>query len=106
MYRGQAIAVSYNRDSGRTKGGDTVPRLRIKELADDQGLNISQLQRRANITYSTARRYYYNTRDGKTQGEPLEELNLPVLIAIAEVLGVKVRDLLTDDRQARYSAAA
>lgn len=74
-----------------------MPGLRIRELAEAQGLNISQLQRRADITMNTARRYWYNTRDGKADGSPMEELNLPVLKAISDVLGVKVRDLLTEE---------
>jgi len=74
-----------------------MPTLRIRELAEARGLNISQLQRRADITMNTARRYWYNTKDGKAEGPPLEELNLPVLRAIADVLGVKVRDLLTEE---------
>jgi transcriptional regulator with XRE-family HTH domain len=71
--------------------------LRVRELAEAQGMNISQLQRRADITMGTARRYWYGTRDGREDGEPLEELNLPVLRAIAAVLGVSARDLLGED---------
>ncbi len=74
-----------------------MPSLKIRELAEAQGMNISQLQRRADITMNTARRYWYNTRNGKADGDPLEELNLPVLQAIAGVLGVKVRDLIGDE---------
>jgi hypothetical protein len=74
-----------------------MPRLLIREIAEGQGLNISQLQRKADITMGTARRYWYNTRSGSAEGEPLEELSMPVLIAIANVLGVKVRDLLSDE---------
>jgi transcriptional regulator with XRE-family HTH domain len=84
-----------------------MARLRIRELAESAGLNISQLQRRADITMGTARRYWYNTKDGKADGDPLEELNLPVLQSIAQVLGVKVRDLLGDeDRTTLLLAAA
>jgi transcriptional regulator with XRE-family HTH domain len=74
-----------------------MPQLRIRELAEAQGLNISQLQRKADITMGTARRYWYATKDGKAEGPPLEELNLPVLKSIADVLGVKVRDLLSEE---------
>lgn len=74
-----------------------MPRLRIRELAEEQDLNISQLQRRADITMGTARRYWYGTKDGKAAGPPLEELNLPVLSSIAKVLGVSVKDLLTEE---------
>jgi hypothetical protein len=76
-----------------------MPRLRVRELAEANDLNISQLQRKADITMGTARRYWYGTRDGKAEGEPLEELNLPVMRSIARVLGVKVRDLLSGEDQ-------
>lgn len=82
-----------------------MARLRIRELAEAAGLNISQLQRKADITMGTARRYWYNTRDGKTEGDPLEELNLPVLHAIAKVLGVKVKDLLSEEERAALRLA-
>ena len=74
-----------------------MPRLLVRNLAEQQGMSISQLQRKADISMGTARRYWYNTKDGKADGAPLEELNIPVLKAIADVLGVKVRDLLTDE---------
>ncbi len=76
-----------------------MPRLRVRELAEARDLNISQLQRKADITMGTARRYWYSTRDGKAEGASLEELNLPVMRSIARVLGVKVRDLLSEDDQ-------
>jgi transcriptional regulator with XRE-family HTH domain len=84
-----------------------MPRLRIKDLAGAQNINLSQLQRRADITMNTARRYWHSSRDGKDGGEPLEELNWTVLEKIAGVLGVKVRDLLSEeDWQALHAAAA
>jgi transcriptional regulator with XRE-family HTH domain len=82
-----------------------MPRLRTRELAEEQGIKLSQLQRRADITMNTARRYWYSTRDGKADGEQLEELSWPVMKKIADVLGVKVRDLLSEeDRQALQAA--
>lgn len=74
-----------------------MPQLRIRELAEAQHLNISQLQRKADITMGAARRYWYGTRNGRPDGEPLEELNIPVLQSIAKVLGVKMRDLLSEE---------
>jgi transcriptional regulator with XRE-family HTH domain len=74
-----------------------MARLRIKELAKERGIKLSFLQRRADITMNTARRYWYSTRDGKESGEQLEELNWTVLDKIANVLGVKVRDLLSEE---------
>lgn len=74
-----------------------MPRLRIREVAEAQNVNLSQLQRKADIAVRTARRYWFNTKSGNTTGEPLEELSLPILGRIAAVLGVSVKDLIEDD---------
>ena len=55
---------------------------------------MSQLQRHSGVTMPSVRRYWYNTRDGKAEGDPLLEVNLAVLDAIARALGVESRDLL------------
>jgi transcriptional regulator with XRE-family HTH domain len=74
-----------------------MPRLKVRELAEAQGLNMSQLQRKSGVTMPSVRRYWYNTRDGKSEGEPIHEVDLTVLAAIAAALGVKSRDLFTDE---------
>jgi transcriptional regulator with XRE-family HTH domain len=76
-----------------------MPTLRVRELAEQQGLNMSQLQRKSGVTMPSVRRYWYNTRDGKAVGEPLREVDLGVLRALAETLGVTTRDLFGDDRE-------
>jgi transcriptional regulator with XRE-family HTH domain len=73
--------------------------LRVRELAEQRGLNMSQLQRKSGVTMPSVRRYWYNTRDGKAVGEPLREVDLGVLRALAETLGVITRDLFGDDRE-------
>ena len=74
-----------------------MPQLKVKELAEARGYNMSRLQRESGVTMPSVRRYWYNTRDGKNEGEPLKEVDLAVLAAIARVLGVKSRDLLSDE---------
>jgi transcriptional regulator with XRE-family HTH domain len=84
-----------------------MPKLRVQEIATERGLNMSQLQKKAAVTMPSIRRYWYNTRDGKAIGEPLTEIDLKVLAAIAGALGVKSRDLFTDEDWATlYLAAA
>ena len=61
-----------------------MPRLRLKELAEERGLNISQLQRQSGLDLGMVRRYWYN--EG-TKG-PLHEVNLIALGKLAQVLGV------------------
>jgi transcriptional regulator with XRE-family HTH domain len=71
-----------------------MPKLRVRELAQSRGLNLSQLQRRADIAMRTARRYWFNTQSGNVAGEPLKEVSFDVLQSIASVLGVTAKDLI------------
>jgi transcriptional regulator with XRE-family HTH domain len=72
-------------------------RTRVRELAEAQGLSLSQLQRRADIAMGTARRYWYNSRDGREHGEPLNVVDYRALVAIARVLGASVTELILED---------
>jgi len=67
-----------------------VPRLRLREIAEARGFNISQLQRQTGLDMGMIRRYWYN--EGRKG--PLTEVNLIALDKIAQVLGVKPGDLL------------
>lgn len=69
-------------------------RLKIREVAENQGLNKSQLQLKSGVTMPTIRRYWYNTRGGNVEGEPLVELDLVVLDMLAKTLGVSDMDLI------------
>lgn len=74
-----------------------MPRLRVREVAEQQGMNLSQLQRKADIAVRTARRYWFNTKTGNVTGEPMEELHLGILKQIADALGVQPTDLIEND---------
>jgi hypothetical protein len=74
-----------------------MPKLLIKEIAQQQGVSISELQRKADIMMATCRRYWYNTRSGKTKGEPMDRWHVPTMMAIGRVLGVRFTDLFSDD---------
>ncbi len=58
--------------------------LRVRELAEAQGLNISQLARKANIAYTSAHALWHDT---------ITQLDRRTLDRIALVLGVTVNDL-------------
>ncbi len=60
-------------------------RLRIKELADERGLNRNQLQLRSGVTLPLLTRYWNN----KTGAVTLDALG-----KIARALGVKAVDLI------------
>ena len=82
-------------------------KLRVDQVARERGVNLSQLQRKADIAMRTARRYWFNTQSGNTTGEPLKEISFEVLAAIAKALEVKVVDLIAEeDRHAFRLAAA
>ncbi len=63
-------------------------RLRVKEVAEAQGLNQSQLQIKAGVNMGLLRRYWHN-ETSEVRFEPLQK--------IAQALGVKPEDLLTSE---------
>jgi transcriptional regulator with XRE-family HTH domain len=65
-----------------------MARLRIKEIAQAQGLNQSQLQLKAQVTPQLLQRYWHNY----TQSAALDQLS-----KIAKALGVKTGDLIEDE---------
>ncbi len=60
-------------------------KLRVKEEAEKQGLNMAQLARKADIDQRTLRRIY---RD------PMQEISTHVLDKLATALGISPADLL------------
>lgn len=72
-------------------------KLRVRDVARTRGWNLSQLQRRADLGMSTARRMWFGTGDGREQGPPLQYVSLEALDRIARVLEVDPRDLLARD---------
>jgi DNA-binding Xre family transcriptional regulator len=72
-------------------------RLRIREVAEAKGYNLSQLARRADLGMTTARRMWFGTSDGKEGGLPLQFVSLPALERIARVLDVAPGDLLSHE---------
>lgn len=73
---------------GRTAMGHV--RLRLSELAQAQGMNMSQVQRQSGLTLGMIRRYWLNRTT---------TVSLPALGVLAELLHVQPGDLLTDDRE-------
>jgi hypothetical protein len=69
-------------------------KLRVRELAERQGLTLSLFQREAKLPMSTARRFWYSTSDGSANGAPLKQINLEVLDEVAGFFGVTPGDLL------------
>lgn len=83
-----------------------MTKLRVDKVAKERGINLSQLQRKADIAMRTARRYWFNTQSGNTTGEPLKEISLEVLSAIAKALEVRVVDLISEEERLAWLLAA
>lgn len=81
-----------------------MPRLKVRQVAEQQGKRISDIHFDARIPMATVRRYWYGTSNGKVEGKELTEVDLVKLGAIAKALGVKASDLIEDDRLARLIA--
>jgi hypothetical protein len=74
-------------------------RLRVKELAEARGFNISSLQREAKIPMSTARRIWYSSSDGKEHGPPLKLVNLDVIEQLSLFFDIMPGDLFVLDNE-------
>jgi DNA-binding Xre family transcriptional regulator len=78
--------------SARFKVGDRVTvRVFVRDVAERAGLNMSQLQRRAQLPMSTMQRYWHGVG---AEGQPLTSIDLRHIDTLCEVLGVEVGDLL------------
>jgi transcriptional regulator with XRE-family HTH domain len=62
-------------------------KLRLRELAERQGMNLSQIQRRSGLEMGMVRRYWHN----QTGRVSLNELGI-----LAKLLKVKPGELLTE----------
>lgn len=70
----------------RAADRDDAPlfRYRVREVAEAQGVNLTQLSRTADVTRETAERYWNNKLTRPTQA----------LIKLARALGCRVEDLI------------
>lgn len=67
-----------------------MAKLRVREIAEEQGWNAAKLARRADLSNTAV----YAIWNGET-----EDPGLRTLEAIARALGVKIRDLIDEDDQ-------
>lgn len=74
--------------------GAMALRLRVREVAEQQGFNLSLFQRRLGLSMSTARRVWYSTSDGSDDGPPLKQISLDVLEQIADYFRIAPGELL------------
>jgi len=65
-----------------------MARLRVREIAEAQGVDATELSRRARIAYNLVLKIFSN---------PEHNATMQTLEAIAQALGVKVTDLIVDE---------
>jgi lambda repressor-like predicted transcriptional regulator len=66
------------------KRSRSVPKLRVKELAQAQGLSMAALSRNAELAYVTLKKIYRN---------PYKKISLRTLLKLAKALGVAPLEL-------------
>lgn len=62
-------------------------RLKVKEIAESKHINMSQLSRKADISYATVQALFHN---------PYHDVSIYILDRIAQALEVPICDLLDD----------
>ena len=69
------------------KAKDMTIRLRVREIAEQKGFNISTLSRKADVGVSTVRRLWH---------DPFRSVDFYVLERLAKALGVPATELIED----------
>src|SRR6266508_3175104 len=82
-----------------------VKPVRDVALARDPDMSISKLHFAAGISMGAARRYWYGTKDGTEEGEPMTVVDLSTIDKVARAVGVSWKELV-EDRLARRTALA
>lgn len=72
-------------------------RLRVREIAEAHSFNLSQFQRKVDLSMSTARRVWYSTSDGNPNGPPLKQVSLDVIEQIADYFRVTPGELFVKE---------
>jgi transcriptional regulator with XRE-family HTH domain len=72
-------------------------KLRVREVAEQQGHTMYSLQKATGMGMSTIRRYWYGTSDGKSYGPPIQVVTLSHIEHIADVLGTTAKSLLVEE---------
>lgn len=67
-------------------------KLFVKDVAEARGLNMSQLQRRAQLPMSTIQRYWHG--QGIKKGEPIDSVRLVHLNALCDALQCEPGDIV------------
>ena len=84
-----------------------MARLRIREVAERQGVKLNQLYQSINtaraqrgekfVAMGTVRRYWHSTESGNLEDAELDQISWSFLQEVARILGVSVYDLLPEE---------
>jgi transcriptional regulator with XRE-family HTH domain len=67
-----------------------MPRLKVREVAESQGLDMAKLSRRSDLAYRTIQKIWHN---------PDYDASIKTLGKIADALGVSVKDLIANGKE-------
>ncbi len=70
----------------RERQGLNMARLRLREIAEAQGMNMSQVQRRTGLTMGAVRRYWHN-QSGMVSLDALDKLAALLGMEPGELIG-------------------
>jgi hypothetical protein len=87
-----------------------MAQLRVREHADARRVSQAALHSAVNrrlpendpVAMGTIRRYWYSTRNGKESGEPIKLVDLDLLGVVAQVLGVRLCDLIEESEPGNW----
>ena len=82
-----------------------VKPIRDIALMHDPTMSISRLHFAAGISMGAARRYWYGTKDGTEEGEPMTVIDLPTIVKVAKALGLSWKELVEDRLTLQLAAA-
>ena len=68
-------------------------RMRVRTLAEAQGLNMATFQREAKLPVNTARRVWFSTSTGSANGPPLQQISFDVIDTLAHFFKVPPGEL-------------
>ena len=68
-------------------------RLRVRELAEARGMNLSIFQREAKLPMTTARRVWFSTSSGSADGEPLQQISFEIIDVLSRFFEVTPGDI-------------
>jgi transcriptional regulator with XRE-family HTH domain len=71
-----------------------MPRLNVKQIAEQKGFGVRQLSRASGVNHVTTIKYWHNR---------VQRLDMSVLKRLATALGVTINDLIADEEEEEHA---